>query len=84
MICFSCYQVQAVDRDSAPNAGITYKLVGGDDLDQFSIDSKEGFISINSPLDRETVSINKQTLNMLVIRYDAGDFSINSTTLPTD
>lgn len=45
-----------MDRDSEPNAGITYSLVPAQYQDQFSIDPKAGFISIKSQLDRESVS----------------------------
>ncbi len=49
-------QVEALDLDSPPNAGITFRLGAGDRDGQFTINSRDGWISVNAPLDRETVS----------------------------
>ena len=54
---FCClFQVFASDKDSEPNAKLTYYIVGGDINRQFTVDPKEGIIRVVSPLDRETVS----------------------------
>ncbi|XP_052121154.1 fat-like cadherin-related tumor suppressor homolog isoform X3 [Frankliniella occidentalis] len=49
-------QVTASDFDSEKNGEITYKIRGGDNLRQFSIDSSSGYISVAKSLDREVSS----------------------------
>ncbi|KAG1673729.1 Fat-like cadherin-related tumor suppressor [Nymphon striatum] len=46
-------QTMAGDIDSGINAKITYHIVRGDDLGQFTIDQENGYISVVSDLDRE-------------------------------
>ncbi len=49
------FQVEALDLDSEPNAAITFSIGSGDRDGQFTINPNDGFISIKSQLDRETV-----------------------------
>lgn len=35
---------------------MSYSIVSGDNLNQFSIDSKLGYVTVAAPLDRETIS----------------------------
>ena len=50
-------QVEALDLDSLPNAGIRFMIGAGDRDGHFTINSDDGYISVNSELDRETVII---------------------------
>ena len=50
-------QVQADDMDSAPNSMVSYAIVSGDVLDQFTINRDDGYISVASELNREQVCI---------------------------
>ncbi|XP_050293822.1 fat-like cadherin-related tumor suppressor homolog isoform X3 [Anthonomus grandis grandis] len=49
-------QIVATDLDSNENGDITYSIISGDDLRQFSIDPKSGYVSVQNPLDRETLA----------------------------
>lgn len=48
--------VKATDEDSDVNGLVTYNIERGDNIGQFSIDPKNGTISVSRPLDRETIS----------------------------
>ncbi|XP_017121894.1 fat-like cadherin-related tumor suppressor homolog isoform X1 [Drosophila elegans] len=48
--------VKATDEDSDINGLVTYNIEKGDPIGQFSIDQKNGTISVSRPLDRETIS----------------------------
>ena len=61
--------IQTVDRDSAPNAGVSYTMVDGD-RSLFSVDSSTGEVLLQSALDREEMD-----QYILVIRAtDTGKF----------
>ncbi|XP_030767379.1 fat-like cadherin-related tumor suppressor homolog isoform X3 [Sitophilus oryzae] len=49
-------QITATDLDSQANGEIAYSIINGDNQGQFSIDPVTGYVSVASPLDRETVS----------------------------
>lgn len=50
-------QVEAQDADSGRNGQLTFSIASGDDLNQFTIDSSNGYIRVAAPLDREAVSV---------------------------
>ena len=54
------WQVEALDLDSLPNAGIRFMIGAGDRDGHFTINSHDGYISVNSELDRETVNLDYQ------------------------
>ncbi|EDV52449.2 uncharacterized protein Dere_GG16079 [Drosophila erecta] len=47
--------IKATDEDSDINGLVTYNIEKGDNIGQFSIDPKNGTISVSRPLDRETI-----------------------------
>lgn len=49
-------QIQANDVDSDDNGRVSYSIVRGDRLEQFSIESNTGYISVADGLDRESIS----------------------------
>lgn len=49
-------QVRATDLDSDDNGKVAYKIVRGDRLQQFSIESDTGYVSVAAALDRESIS----------------------------
>ncbi|KAK6637236.1 hypothetical protein RUM44_007650 [Polyplax serrata] len=49
-------QVTANDLDSGLNGQISYSIINGDRQNQFRIDKTNGYLIVNSPLDREMVS----------------------------
>lgn len=49
-------QLRANDLDSGDNGRISYSIVDGDRLHQFSIEESTGYISVAAALDRESVS----------------------------
>lgn len=49
-------QVQANDLDSGENGHVSYSIVRGDRLHQFSIEKSTGYVSVASQLDRESIS----------------------------
>ncbi|XP_019772654.2 fat-like cadherin-related tumor suppressor homolog isoform X8 [Dendroctonus ponderosae] len=49
-------QITAIDIDGEENAKVSYSIVSGDNLNQFSIDPKSGHVTVAAPLDRETIS----------------------------
>ncbi|XP_066149601.1 fat-like cadherin-related tumor suppressor homolog isoform X2 [Euwallacea fornicatus] len=49
-------QIVATDLDSNDNGDITYSIISGDNLKQFSIDSKSGYVLVAAQLDRESIS----------------------------
>ncbi len=54
--CLCRLQVEALDLDSPPNAGITFRIGSGDRDGHFTINSEDGYIAVKGKLDRETVS----------------------------
>lgn len=52
----SLFQVTANDLDSGLNGQISYSIINGDRQNQFRIDKTNGYLIVNSPLDREMVS----------------------------
>ena len=48
--------MEALDLDSAPNAGIRFSIGAGDRDGHFTINRDDGYIAVKSELDRETVS----------------------------
>ncbi|XP_015050872.2 fat-like cadherin-related tumor suppressor homolog isoform X1 [Drosophila yakuba] len=48
--------IKATDEDSDVNGLVTYNIEKGDNIGQFSIEPKNGTISVSRPLDRETIS----------------------------
>ncbi|XP_043649668.1 fat-like cadherin-related tumor suppressor homolog isoform X2 [Drosophila teissieri] len=48
--------IKATDEDSDVNGLVTYNIEKGDNIGQFSIELKNGTISVSRPLDRETIS----------------------------
>jgi hypothetical protein len=66
----SIMRVYSTDADEGLNGDIYYKLVGGDDLAQFSLDEATGQLFINKPLDRETIDHYQLT----VLAHDSGQF----------
>ncbi|XP_039488125.1 fat-like cadherin-related tumor suppressor homolog isoform X2 [Drosophila santomea] len=48
--------IKASDEDSDVNGLVTYNIEKGDNIGQFSIEPKNGTISVSRPLDRETIS----------------------------
>lgn len=49
-------QIQANDLDSEDNGRVSYAIVRGDRLQQFSIEKNTGYVSVLAPLDRESIS----------------------------
>lgn len=49
-------QVQANDLDAGDNGRISYSIVRGDRLQQFSIEQNTGYVSVAAILDRESIS----------------------------
>ncbi|XP_060800580.1 fat-like cadherin-related tumor suppressor homolog isoform X2 [Amyelois transitella] len=50
-------QVIADDSDSGANGRVTYSIFRGDPDGHFSVDADTGYVSVASPLDRETVPL---------------------------
>lgn len=50
-------QVTATDQDGPINNLLRYSIVSGDPLQQFSIHSRSGEITVRTALDREEVSL---------------------------
>ena len=61
--------------DSGLNADITYSIISGDDLQQFSINSHTGFISVAALLDREAVSF---TRSAITVALTCGAYSVTA------
>ncbi|KAJ8945175.1 hypothetical protein NQ314_009307, partial [Rhamnusium bicolor] len=49
-------QIIATDLDSDKNGEVSYSIIRGDNLNQFAIDEKSGYVSVAGELDRETIS----------------------------
>ncbi len=63
------HQVSAIDSDEqAEFRRFTYRISGGDADGDFRIDSATGWITTNTPLDRETTP----TLTFTVVAIDSG------------
>jgi len=65
----------ASDEDSEANGRVSYSLVGGDRLGQFSIDARTGFLTVARALDRETI----ETYVLEIEARDSGVPSLVST-----
>ncbi|XP_013177912.1 PREDICTED: cadherin-related tumor suppressor [Papilio xuthus] len=73
----SIMRVYSSDVDEGLNGDIYYKLIGGDEMEKFSLDEATGQLFINKPLDRE--SIDKYQLTVLA--HDSGQaIRLSSTT----
>ncbi|XP_078601386.1 protocadherin Fat 1-like isoform X2 [Branchiostoma floridae x Branchiostoma japonicum] len=64
----SVIQVMATDRDSPPNAQVTYTIVRGDSKGQFNIAPKLGIVTVSGALDREEI----QAYSLTVRAKDSG------------
>lgn len=53
----ACLQVTATDLDGPINSLLRYSIVSGDPLQQFSIHSRSGEITVRTALDREEVGV---------------------------
>lgn len=49
-------QLQANDLDTGENGQVSYSIVRGDRLQQFSIEKSSGYVSVAATLDRESIS----------------------------
>lgn len=50
------FQIIATDLDSDKNGEVSYSIIRGDNLNQFDVDEKTGYVSVAGDLDRETIS----------------------------
>lgn len=76
----SIMRVYSSDADEGLNGDIYYKLIGGDDFAKFVLDEGTGQLSINKPLDRETVD----RYVLTVMAHDTGQVTrLSSTTTIT-
>lgn len=75
-ITLTVIRVTATDADEpdTPNSAVRYEIVSGS-FSHFSIDSDNGDITSNPPIDREVVDV----YHLLVRAYDLGTPSLNST-----
>lgn len=64
----SITRVHSTDADEGLNGDIYYKLIGGDDYEQFILDEATGQLLINKHLDRETTD----NYRLTVIAHDSG------------
>ncbi|KAI8521628.1 hypothetical protein Bbelb_013820 [Branchiostoma belcheri] len=72
-------QVQAVDRDEGINQNITYSIIDGNDMNNFTIDENSGIISLTQPLDYEALD-GPDEFHLVVQAMDEGQPPLNSTT----
>ncbi|XP_067838233.1 cadherin-related family member 2-like [Heptranchias perlo] len=75
-------QVQAFDRDQedSPNSKVTYRIIEGDPLKYFRINSSTGVISVVKPLDRESMDASLNgIINLTVQAKDCGKPALSST-----
>ncbi|XP_065199574.1 protocadherin-like wing polarity protein stan [Planococcus citri] len=68
--------IKATDADQGQNAAIRYAIIGGNTQGQFSIDSQNGDISLDKPLDYETM----KNYRLVVRAQDGGTPSRSNTT----
>ena len=67
-------QVIAKDKDWGRNGQVRYSLAM--DTDLFAVDSQNGIVTVNKPLDREV----KDVYHLMIRAYDLGNKSLSSTT----
>ncbi|XP_063532868.1 cadherin-related tumor suppressor [Cydia strobilella] len=64
----SIMRVYSTDADEGLNGDIYYKLIGGDDMDNFMLDEATGQLLIKKSLDRETVD----SYQLTILAHDSG------------
>ncbi|XP_056408915.1 protocadherin-16 [Hyla sarda] len=71
--------LRAWDLDTGSNGQLKYRLIDGDQLQDFSLDSSTGVLSTTKPLDRESVS----EYGMTILVQDSGNPPLSASTTIT-